>query len=211
MKPGVPASLTKEQIAKAALELGDQIGIENVSIRKLAAHLGKTPMALYTYFDSIQQIREAVLELAFREVDADPIPGEHWETTMRRTMESIRAMYLRHATCNLIKVDGSGYAPGMLEHTERIYRLHEAQGIPPEILRCAWQVIDAFLTGFMTMELNEIQQNPQHPDAAGRVWIETAEHAYSEKAFNEGVEIILGGIRALAAPDPCDWHTPLSN
>ncbi|MBR2835943.1 MAG: TetR/AcrR family transcriptional regulator [Coriobacteriales bacterium] len=208
-KPGSPASLTPQQIAEAALALGDRIGIENVSVRKLAAELGKTPMALYTYFPSVKHIHEAVLELAFKEVDADPIPGERWDDTMRRTMRSIRAMYHNHLNCHLIKAEGFGYSPGMQEHTARIYRLHEEQGIPPEILRRAWQVIDAFLGGFISAETDELTENPSKPEANGRVWMETAKHAYSDQAFDEGMEIILAGIRSIAAPDPCEWRTPI--
>lgn len=32
--------------------------------------------------------------------------------------------------------------------------------------------------------------------------------AYTDEAFAHGVEIIIQGIRALAAPDPCEWRTP---
>ena len=207
-KPGVPASLSREQVAAAALELADEIGIANVSVRKLAERLDKTPMALYTYYPSIEHIHAAALELAFREVDADPVPGERWDDTMRRTMGSIRAMYRRHARADLGKVENAGYAPGMQEHTARIYGLHEAQGIPPEVLRPAWQVVDAFLGGFVAGEMRELNEMPDHPEAEGRTWIETAEQAYGDEAFAAGVEIILAGIRALAAPDPCEWRTP---
>ena len=55
-KPGVAPSLTREEILAKALELADEHGIQNVSMRKLAAALGKAPMALYTYFGSIQEI-----------------------------------------------------------------------------------------------------------------------------------------------------------
>ena len=40
--------------------------------------------------------------------------------------------------------------------------------------------------------------------------METAEAAYTEESFASGVEIIIAGIRAIAAPDPCDWATPLA-
>lgn len=56
-KPGVLPSLTRDEIAAKALELADAEGIGNVSMRKLAAALGKSPMALYTYFESIREIR----------------------------------------------------------------------------------------------------------------------------------------------------------
>ena len=207
-KPGVVPSLTREAILIKALELADEQGIQNVSMRKLAAALGKAPMALYTYFDSVQEIHAGVVALAFREVDADPIPGERWDDTLRRTTRSIRQMYLDHINAELYRVELGGYSAALEEHTARIYALHSNQGIPADLLRRLWCLIDAFLGGFMPAELQEIRDHPEHPDPAGRPWIETAETAYSEETFESGIEIIIAGVRHLAAPDPCDWHTP---
>lgn len=206
--PGVAPSLTRDQIAATALALGDEIGIENVSARKLAARLDKTPMALYTYFDSLDDIRVAALARAFREVDANPVPGERWDDTLRRTMASIRAMYLRHRRCNLWKVESNGYSAGLAEHTRRIYRLHEDQGIPPTTLRRLWRVVDAFLGGFIPAEIASLADESPRPDPTGQAWMETAEGAYGEQAFFDGIDLIVAGVRALSAPDPCDWRTP---
>lgn len=207
-KPGVAPSFTRDQIAAAALALADETGIENVSVRKLAARLGCAPMALYTYYGSVQEIREAVVALAFCEVDTSAVPGERWDDTLRRTTRSIRAMYLRHASANLHLAEAPGYSDSLAEHTSKVYRLHAEQGIPPETLRKAWCIIDAFLGGFIVAELRELRERPVHPDPQGRDWMETAEAAYSEETFRDGVEIIIAGIRGLAAPDPCEWATP---
>ncbi len=206
--PGAAPSLTREQIAAEALALGDEIGIENVSARKLAARLGKTPMALYTYFDSIADVRVAALAKAFQEVDTSPVPGERWDDTLRRTMSSIRQMYLRHRRCNLFKVETNGYSAGLIEHTKRIYRLHEAQGIPPETLRRLWRIVDAFLGGFIQAELASLSDGSPRPDPEGQEWMEAVEGAYDERAFFDGIDIIVAGVRAVSAPDPCDWRTP---
>ena len=39
-------------------------------------------------------------------------------------------------------------------------------------------------------------------------WQRVVAAAYTDEAFAHGVEIIIQGIRALAAPDPCEWRTP---
>ena len=207
--PGTAPGFTRDEILACALGLADECGIEAVSARKLAAALGCAPMTLYTYFSGIGEIRAGVVALAFREVDADPVPGERWDDTLRRTMGSIRAMYLRHRYADLYKVETSGYAGALAEHTARIYGLHEAQGIPAPVLKRAWCVIDAFLGGFIPAELAELNARPTHPDPEGRAWMQTAEGAYTEESFTSGVEIIVAGICSIAAPDPCEWRTPL--
>ena len=206
--PGVAPSLTREQIVAEALAMGDEVGIENVSVRKLAARLGKAPMALYTYFSSIDEIRAHVLAQAFTEIDTSPVPGERWDDTLRRTTRSLRQMYLRHERCHLFKVEGGGYSTGLEAHTRRVYALHEAQGIPEDVLRRLWRVVDAFLGGFVVAEAAERESLAERPDPAGQAWLETTERAYTAESFADGVEVIIAGTRALAAPDPCEWRTP---
>ncbi|ANE22245.1 TetR family transcriptional regulator [Denitrobacterium detoxificans] len=201
--------LSRERIAHVALRLADHIGIENVSMRKLAAELGVTAMALYRYYGSVDEIQVAALALAFTEVDTHPIPGERWDDTIRRTTSSIREMYLNHSTAHLHTVESTGADPGMEEHIQRVYKLHEDQGIPAPILRKAWRIIDAYMGGFILGETDEVQHRSKLPhEETAETWRETAAGAYSEETFHDGIEIIIAGIRAMAEPDPCDWHTP---
>ena len=200
--------LSRETIARTALELADREGVENVSMRKLAAELGKTAMALYRYYDSADDICAAAVALAFEEVDTAPIPGERWDETIRRTTASIRAMYLRHLHAHFAYLQLSGDSAALRDHTERIYRLHAAQCIPPHVLEKAWRLLDAFLTGFLANETMEIETKLAHNSSSDEIWNDAVARAYSDEAFKDGIDIIISGITALAAPDPCDWRTP---
>ena len=117
-------------------------------------------------------------------------------------------MHLRHASAHLYLAEGAAWDPGLREHTERVQSLHGNQGIPEDILTRAWRIIDAFLSGFIVNEISEMEHADSLPAADKPAWLDTVEAAYSEQAFNDGVEIIIAGIRGLAAPDPCEWRTP---
>lgn len=209
-EPAKSKNLNKETIRRKALEMADRDGIENLSARKLAKELGKTPMALYRHYDSIDDIRQAAIALAHEEIDADPIPGERWDDTIRRTTLSLRDMYGRHSKAHFHLAHVSAWSPALLKHTERIQSLYRNQGIPPEILSRAWRVIDAFLHGFESNTSNADDEIPDMHSPRKLGWIDTARDAYTDQAFRDGIEIIIAGIRSLAAPDPCDWHTPES-
>ena len=205
------APLTPEIIYAKALESADEEGIENASARKIAAALGKTPMALYRHCASIGDIQQGAFALAFSEVDTSPIPGERWDDTVRRTTASIRAMHVRHARACLFNIKVTALSPALRAHTESVQKLHHDQGIPQEVLERFWRIIDAFLSGFVINEVHMI--NALHDDeikipADVPEWVETVEGAYSDQAFHDGIEIIIAGIRALSAPDPCEWRTP---
>ena len=149
--------------------------------------------------------------MAFSEVDTSPIPGERWDDTVRRTTASIRAMHVRHARACLFNIKVTALSPALRAHTESVQKLHHDQGIPQEVLERFWRIIDAFLSGFVINEVHMI--NALHDDeikipADVPEWVETVEGAYSDQAFHDGIEIIIAGIRALSAPDPCEWRTP---
>jgi len=207
-KPGAAQSLTREQILEEALAMADEIGIQNVSFRKLGAQLGKNPMTLYTYVSSIRDIREGVVALAFQEVDADPVPGERWDDTIRRTTASIRDIYLKHINADLFVVEEAADSAAFSAHTDRIFSLHRAQGIPADTLNNLWCMIDAFLGGFIPSEMKYLRSQEHSVSAEGHSWEPVVQAAYTEKTFAADVEIIIAGVKALRAPDPCDWHTP---
>lgn len=200
--------LSRELILSKALELANQDGFENLSMRKLAGALGKTAMALYRHFDSIDEIKAYAVALAFTEVDTTPIPGERWDDTLRRTTSSIRKMEKKYYRAHFYQVRSTAWGPALKEHTNRIQNLHHNQGIPEEVLAVLWRIIDAFLTGFIINESAEFEYGIPRPTADEPEWMPTVENAYTDKAFNDGMDIIIAGIYRLAAPDPCEWHTP---
>ena len=101
----------------------------------------------------------------------------------------------------------------MAAHTEKIVSLHLDQGMPEPVLTKAWAMVDAFLTGFNGSAI-AAQKRRLADEAAGGatrdmpVWQRIVDSAYSEESFANGVEMIIMGVRGLAAPDPCEWHTP---
>jgi AcrR family transcriptional regulator len=71
--------LTRTEIAKAALQMVDRDGVENLSMRRLAQELGVTTMAVYHHFENKAEILQAAADqvwieavVAIPEVD-DPV------------------------------------------------------------------------------------------------------------------------------------------
>ncbi|QEO14375.1 TetR/AcrR family transcriptional regulator [Agromyces intestinalis] len=62
MKPGPRRSVSQSDLVAAAFELLEQKGFAAVSVRGVAAALGLTPTAMYTYFPSKQALLVAMVE-----------------------------------------------------------------------------------------------------------------------------------------------------
>ena len=63
-------------------------------------------------------------------MDTDPVPGEAWDDTLRRTMASIYRLEMAHPELATIEVVPQTGENGLAEHTDKIVNLHLAQGCP---------------------------------------------------------------------------------
>lgn len=211
----VRPSLSRDAIVEAATELIEKDGLGAFTMRLLGRQLGVSAMAIYGYFESRGDVLTAVLERFMGTMDADPVPGEYWDDTLRRIMTSIYVEELAHPELASIEVAPGTGNEGLARHTEKIVALHLEQGMPVSVLKHAWSMVDAFLAGFTDNAIKErsIASLPGGARASSpghrlALWEEIVIGAHSDEAFAYGIEVIIQGIRALAAPDPCQWRTP---
>lgn len=58
---------TKDEVIQAAFELTEEKGILNVTARDVGKRLGTTPTPIFTYFNGMDELKEAVYQKALRE------------------------------------------------------------------------------------------------------------------------------------------------
>lgn len=238
-KSSAPRSaLTAEAIVDAATVLIERDGLAAFTMRSLGRELGMSAMAVYGYFPSREAVLSAVLTRYMATMNTLPVPGERWDDTLRRTTTSLLQVHMAHPQLVSIKVGPGMEEPGLAEHTAKIVDQYLAQGMPESILRQMWAMVDAYLTGFvrnaialrlagdgepmrpMAAELRNACAHRDEGVSSGMgtsasaeeaaSWRDIVADAYSDEMFAAGIELIIQGIRGLAAPDPCEWRTPLS-
>src|SRR4051794_17987758 len=95
------ARLDREQVARAALDLLDHNGLEALSMRRLADHLGVGTMTLYGYFANKEDLLDAVIDAAVAEREQPVLEGP-WQDQLRELMRASRRSLARHPS--LVKV-----------------------------------------------------------------------------------------------------------
>ena len=119
--------LSKHTVTESALKLADADGLDALTIRKLAQHLGVTPMALYWHFRSKEELLEGVAEQVWGEIDVNVDPQAPWWAQLQGLLESLVKVLRAHAAA----------AQLLLEHEKRNEAALRATEITLEILRNA--------------------------------------------------------------------------
>jgi TetR/AcrR family transcriptional regulator, tetracycline repressor protein len=93
---GERTRLTRTSVVDEALRLADADGLEALTIRKLAADLGVTPMALYWHFRSKDELLEGLAERVWSEIDTNVDVAAPWYDQLRGMLESLLRVLRAH-------------------------------------------------------------------------------------------------------------------
>jgi AcrR family transcriptional regulator len=96
-RPGNRAGLDADRVLQAARDLTRQEGIEALTMRRLASHLGVAPNALYSHYPDKSALLDAVLDSLLSEVEATGQDKTDWQAGLVHLMTASREMLLDHA------------------------------------------------------------------------------------------------------------------
>ncbi|GAA1700506.1 TetR/AcrR family transcriptional regulator C-terminal domain-containing protein [Microbacterium sediminicola] len=215
-QPGTQrVSLDRGRIIAGAVELADEIGLEPLTIRKLADRLGARPMSLYHYVNSKDDIVDGMVGRVFTEVGL-PAPDLPWQDAIRDRARSLRAALRRHPWA--IPIMESRRTPGVdiLEHHDAVLAIWMRSGLPMPAIAHGVAIIDAFVYGFAMQEaalplgesggdLTEAGEDivmPLSPDAYPALVKFTMEHVMQPgynfgDSFEVGLDIVIAGVRGM--------------
>jgi AcrR family transcriptional regulator len=111
--------LTRERIARAALELIDDEGLEACSMRRLGARLGVEGMALYHHFAHKGELMDAVMDCLLDEIDLPQRDAVLPLERLRRLLRSWRAVAVAHPPAFILLA-------GRRFNTDRAFAFYEA-------------------------------------------------------------------------------------
>ncbi|HXW88779.1 MAG TPA: TetR family transcriptional regulator [Streptosporangiaceae bacterium] len=96
--------LSKAAVVERGLALGDAEGLEAVTIRRLAAELGVTPMALYWHFRNKDELLTGLADAVWAELDLRLDPRDDWPVQLRGLLESLVGVLRRHPSASQLLI-----------------------------------------------------------------------------------------------------------
>lgn len=195
--------LSRERIAVAALELLDEEGLDDFSVRKLAGRLGVGPASLYVHYHGKDEILHSAVDLVLAELDVAGATGD-WKEQAGGTLRSLRRLLIAHPAVIRILGGREVLTPNSLRLVEHSIAALRAAGLDgPDAVR-AYGILLTYTLGFAVYEVPRRDPGPPVPEQLirDRIWI--ASQALTPAMFPNIVE--LGApLAALATEDQFEF------
>jgi len=163
---GRPASLTREQVATAALELLDRDGVDGLTMQRLAGALGIGTMTIYGYFRSKDELLDAAVDAAVTAPMRVP-RGGGWRADLHALVVAVHRTLVRHPALVQIRLRRPIVRPEALRFGEHGMAILLRAGFEPEQAAHAFRLLFTFVFGHAAI-------NPGRTAAEARAQTATA-------------------------------------
>jgi AcrR family transcriptional regulator len=206
--------LTTERVVDAALWAADEGGIEAVSLRRLAAALAVTPMAIYRHVRNKSHLLDLMAERLLEQVDLAPNELATWQDRLRRLLASYQAVVAAHPAAPLL-LSRPFVSPAVARATEALLAIFRSAGFDAGQSARVLQVISGMLLGPAIHRATWATASRDRPLDAARqqasmealsadefpLWgaVEPfVDWAAGADADRMTIELLVGGLEALA-------------
>lgn len=215
--------LTRDKVLSATLHIIDTEGVNALSMRRLAAELGRDPMRLYAHAENKEALLDAVVAYVLQEFSVAKVRDADWEGALRETAHRLHRIAIAHPRVVPLLVTRGLSRPMVLrprealEPAEDLLELFAGAGFDARGGMHATRVFIAFLQGQILSDVQEVVDNPEESEALLRVGLQrlplsrfprlrglAAEiSGYDDTAaLDECLDTVLTGIRADLARQP---------
>ncbi|MGH8823959.1 MAG: TetR/AcrR family transcriptional regulator [Jiangellaceae bacterium] len=125
-KPG----LSIEGIVQAAIDLADAEGLAAVSMSRVAAQLGFTPMALYRYVESKDHLLSLMVDTVVSAAPLTEPAGPQWRPALENWTWVQVTVLNQHPWILQIPITGPPLTPGQMRWIEQGLRILSVTGLP---------------------------------------------------------------------------------
>lgn len=221
-KTDTSGPLNRELVVTTALQIIDRDGVEALSMRRLAAELGRDPMALYRHAKNKAALLDAVVEVVLSPLTIDATDPD-WIGQLRVAARGYRRLVLAHPHVVPLLVTLPANTPlalrprGTLRPLEAVLALLTHAGFTgPDALH-VYRAFFGFLYGHVINELQEVVENEEESDAVLRLGLyrlpisefpilrSLASNLAAYDGATElerGLDILLAGLTTTLLPQP---------
>jgi AcrR family transcriptional regulator len=219
---GPRPGLSLDQIVRAAIELADGEGLSALTMQRVAAKLGFTPMSLYRYVPSKAELLDLMLDTAAGEMSlVDSVPGG-WRAKLEASALADWALYHRHPWFLHVTPVRPVMGPKGMAAYEAALRAVSGIGLTDREMLAAVHLVDSYVRGAGRLSVDRAEAEQETGVTDEQWWSERAyffeklfdparyptmarmmssgafdEDPFTEDVFLFGLQRVLDGIEAL--------------
>jgi AcrR family transcriptional regulator len=198
------------------VDIADSEGLEAVSVRRIAAKLGSSPMALYHYVPSKRDLLNLILDASNRQYAGPTDEFTTWRDALGHFARESRCLLKRHPWVAALRAANPEYGPACIEILESLLAGLSHFGLDTRTATRALGVLFVFVNGFVSAETEEVggdlrkkrqQQAERQPRFSTAVlktgnfpnvtrFVEMGAEVPDDAGFERALKWILDGIEA---------------
>lgn len=154
-EPRLP--LSRERVLDAAVEVADADGLDGLTMRNLAQHLGVEAMSIYYHVANKEAMLDGVVELLIEEIDTavsglGDTSDTGWKSRLRRRILTAREVMLRHPWAPELIESRTTMTPSIIRYHDDLLGILREGGFSWDLSHHALHALGSRSLGF-TQEL----------------------------------------------------------
>jgi len=145
--------LNATRVIEGAVALADEIGIDDLTIRRLATTLDVKPMTIYHHVPNKEAIIDGMVDYVFDQVDLPPTDVD-WRAAILLRSRSLRSVLAVHPWAPPLMESRTSPGPATLRHHDAVIGCFLRGGFSFEMTAHAYAVVDSYLYGYALQEAN---------------------------------------------------------
>ena len=191
-------------ILDAALALADERG--RITMGELAERLGVSASSVYHHVSGRTEIIERIRERLAAEIELPPMDGTDWGLQVAGWMHSYRRMLAQHPNLIPSLMEQPMTAAAALRGYDRVAALLTSVGFPDDEVIVWITLLDSYALGAALEMVAPVDvwdtSSGETPALEAAVRAGPQGAACVEAAFNLGLDVLVGGMRARLAGQP---------
>lgn len=139
--------LNRDRVLSAAVVLADEVGIESLSMRRLAQELGVVPMALYKHVANKEELLGGMVDTIVGEI-GPPVPDAPWKSAVRLRVLSARQVLLRHPWARPVIETRTNVTPAVLGYMDGFAGMFLTGGFSVDLTHHVMHAMGSRMWGF---------------------------------------------------------------
>ncbi|GIM91556.1 TetR/AcrR family transcriptional regulator C-terminal domain-containing protein [Paractinoplanes toevensis] len=190
--------LSREVLIETGLRLLDEVGLDGLSVRRLAAELGVQSPALYWHVKTKQELLDGMASAIITAAGmGPPRDGEPWQEWIRRRARAYRKSLLSHRDGARL-ITSARRAPGALAGFEGELAAMVRIGFSPALALRTIMTVGDYTNGFVLQEQARIGP-PGEEELAILASLPTLSEAFRSGGYREPAEAFEHGLNVLVA------------